>query len=93
MVTTTEEYVSSSEPFHDIDLGDYSTLNTAVSLEDFRPNTTEQTALHELRTDLFQCIVLQNFVSTESTHLLPALPSLINRIRKQTADKEVFNVT
>ena len=48
----------------------------------------------KLQTDLFQCIVLRGFGSTDrSAHPFPALPLLVNCVKKQSADGEVSNVT
>ncbi len=53
----------------------------------------EQSALDYLETDLFKSIALRAFVLSESSSPYPQLPSLVNCIRKQAADKGVSNVT
>lgn len=82
---------STTEPFDAIDLSNYSsTARRTLSLTDFKLNAIEQSSLDTLQTDLFHSIVLRAFDSSLS---FPAIPSLINCIRKQAADKEVSNVT
>ena len=71
-----------------------STSTVTLHLEEFKLNAIEQSTLDNLQTDLFQCIVLRGFGSTDrSPHPFPAFPSLVNCIRKQSADREVSNVT
>ena len=81
------------ETFDSANLAEYSTSSTTLHLEEFRPNAIEQSTLDNLQSDLFQCIALRQFGSMESTHPFPALPSLVNCIRKQSADREGSNVT
>ena len=59
-----------------------------LSLADFKFNAIEQSTLCTLQTDLFHSIVLCAY---NSSYTFPALPSLINCMRK--ADKEVSNMT
>ena len=96
MVAHTQgEQTSRSDPFDNVELADYCTTSTVtLHLEEFKLNAIEQSTLENLQTDLFQCIVLRGFGSTDrSAHPFPALPSLVNCIRKQSADREVSNVT
>jgi len=56
-------------------------------------HATEQSTLDNMQADLFLSTVLRKFGSTESPSPFPVLPSLLNCIGKQAADREVSNVT
>jgi len=81
---------SNPELFDAVDPTDYITTARTLSLTDFNLNAIEQSTLDKLQTDLFHSILLRMY---DSSHTFPALPLLINCMRKQSADKEVSNVT
>ena len=75
-------YTSNPEPWLTI------LISQNLSLADFKLNAIEQSTLGTLQTDLFHSICAYN-----SCYTFPALPSLINCMRKQSADKDVSNMT
>ena len=81
---------SNPELFDVVDPPDYITTVRTLSLTDFNLNAIEQSTLDTPQTDLFHSILLCTY---NSSHTFPALPSLINCMRKKSADKEVSNVT
>ena len=72
---------------------EYERFTRTVCLEEFRLDATEQSVLHALQVDLFHSVILRKFGSTDSGRAFPGLQSFINCIRKQTADREVSNIT
>ncbi len=84
---------TSAELFDAIDSSEYRTTARRLSLAEFSPNAMEQSSLDYLQTDLFQSVALRAFGLSDSSSPYPQLPSLVNCIRKQAADKEVSNVT
>ncbi len=90
---STQPRTSTAKPFDVLDLSEYSISSKKLSVTDFRVNAIEKSALDYLKTDLFQSIVLRAFGSSDSDRSFPALPSLLNCVRKQATDMEVSNVT
>ena len=69
---------------------EYERFTRTVCLEEFRLDATVQSVLHALQVDLFHSVIVRKF---DSGRAFPGLQSFINCIRKQTADREVSNIT
>ena len=79
-------------PFESLDLSEYGHTQTILSLQQFKPNSSEQNSLDILQEDLFKAVCLRYFKSNDSNQPFPGLQSLLNCVRKQAADAEVSNV-
>ena len=84
---------SQSNPFQTTRVGQYERRIGPLTLDHFKPNESEQSALESLRHDLFHSIVLRKCGSSLPTQPFPGLQSIVNCMRKQAYDKEVSKVT
>ncbi len=93
MVVPVPQLVSIQPATEQTDLQDYpNSQGSTLSVEQFKVTATEEARLDILKQDLFHCVLLKYGETKRSCSILPGLPSLLNCIRQQTAEKEVSNV-
>lgn len=87
-----EPTASAFNHFQANDTAEYSHGPVILHLNDFKPDSTDQ-SIQNTADDLFRCIVVWKAGSSESMQPFPGLQSLVNSVRQHAADKEVSYVS